>query len=65
MTPVVFTQQVSVFGRCAALLPENNCLASTCTSTGFPPMTEFLAVPAYNPSQPHRRQTAAGNGYRL
>ncbi|RMT47998.1 hypothetical protein ALP47_200150 [Pseudomonas savastanoi] len=38
----------AVFGL-AASLPENNCLASIRTSTGFPPMTEISGIPAYNP----------------
>ncbi|WP_147472381.1 hypothetical protein [Pseudomonas syringae group genomosp. 3] len=38
----------AVFGL-AVSLPENNCLASIRTITGFPPMTEISAVPAYNP----------------
>ncbi|SDR55599.1 hypothetical protein SAMN05216597_5851 [Pseudomonas cannabina] len=40
----------AVFGL-AASLPENNCLASIRTSTGFPPMTEISGIPAYNPYQ--------------
>ncbi|RML77789.1 hypothetical protein ALQ90_200147 [Pseudomonas savastanoi pv. savastanoi] len=38
----------AVFGL-AVSLPENNCLASIRTSTGFPPMTEISGIPAYNP----------------
>ncbi|WP_235378785.1 hypothetical protein, partial [Pseudomonas meliae] len=38
----------TVFGL-ATSQPENNCLASIRTSTGFPPMTEISGIPAYNP----------------
>ncbi|PAB27131.1 hypothetical protein CC202_20915, partial [Pseudomonas savastanoi] len=30
--------------------PENKCLASIRTITGFPPMTEISGIPAYNPN---------------
>ncbi|WP_204377161.1 hypothetical protein, partial [Pseudomonas amygdali] len=38
----------TVFGL-ATSQPENKCLASIRTITGFPPMTEISGVPAYNP----------------
>ncbi|RMR62848.1 hypothetical protein ALP82_200292 [Pseudomonas savastanoi pv. fraxini] len=38
----------AVFGL-AVSLPENNCLASIRTITGFPPMTEISGIPAYSP----------------
>ncbi|MBX6397083.1 hypothetical protein K4M03_02305, partial [Pseudomonas syringae pv. tomato] len=41
----------TVFGL-ATSQPENNCLASIRTSTGFPPMTEISGIPAYNPMKP-------------
>ncbi|WP_460385273.1 hypothetical protein [Pseudomonas amygdali] len=40
----------TVFGL-ATSQPENNCLASIRTSTGFSPMTEISGIPAYNPCQ--------------
>ncbi|MFA0965091.1 MULTISPECIES: hypothetical protein [Pseudomonas syringae group] len=40
----------TVFGL-ATSQPENKCLASIRTITGFPPMTEISGVPAYNPAQ--------------
>ncbi|RMR21172.1 hypothetical protein ALP89_200161 [Pseudomonas syringae pv. persicae] len=38
----------TVFGL-ATSQPENKCLASIRTSTGFSPMTEISGIPAYNP----------------
>ncbi|RMR06038.1 hypothetical protein ALP93_200203 [Pseudomonas syringae pv. helianthi] len=52
----------AVFGL-AVSLPENNCLASIRTSTGFPPMTEISAVSAYKPSYDAKPYVKMGAPY--
>ncbi|WP_235390806.1 hypothetical protein, partial [Pseudomonas avellanae] len=50
----------TVFGL-ATSQPENNCLASIRTSTGFPPMTEISGIPAYNPDMLFRKNRRGDN----